>query len=377
MIRQNKIRLLQRLSVRMVCLLLAGSMCVGMTGCSNKTGNPTETDDSTANIGGTEETESTEPTETETEPAYNEDGTKRAWVNSGDVRLNVRSEPNKDSTLMASFADRQEIKILDETPVDGYYKISGKDYKTGKIMEGYGHSDYISFEAPEPPQVKLDIPLYQQTDEKWGDMLLGSTKKTMYDIGCATCSLAMSETFLKGKTVLPDELAERSHYTASGEIAWPKDYYWNYNKYNYLQFVYNKLHEGIPVLIGRTRANGSPHWVLITGYVGDGIELKAEDFLINDPLPYGRTNLKQYTDEYPKFKKMIYYCKDRSLVEGSEESIAASEAAAAAEAEAASKAAAEAEAASKAAAEAEAASKAAAEAEAASKTAVQSESSDQ
>lgn len=322
------------LSVCMLCLFLLLGMVLGVTGCqsSNQTGesdavaggtsaSDTQTESGTKEMETEAETESTEP---ETESPYNEDGTRRAWVQA-EGRLNVRKKAKKTAEFIGSFPSRQEIKVLDEKPVKGFYKVSGVDYTTEKEITGYAAKNYITFDAPEAPQVELDVVSYLQTDERWGDVLLGSTKKTMYDIGCATTSLAMCESFLKGKEILPDTLSKNAIYTSNGEIGWPKDYYWNYSKDMYLDFVYNKLHEGIPVLIGCARRNGRPHWVLITGYTGDGGTLKAKDFRINDPLPYGRTNLQQYLDEYPVFNKLIYYCKDRALVEGSEESKAAAE----------------------------------------------------
>ena len=319
---------------RFVCLILAMLMLVcAVSGCRKSDAEETAASAETEDSGGTrngqteektaeETSETEESTEEQTESPYNEDGTRRAWV-SVEGRVNVREKASASSQFVGSFPDRQEIRVLDEKAVKGFYKVSGKDYTTSKEITGYASKKYISFDPPEPPQVKLDVVSYLQTDERWGDVLLGSTKKTMYDIGCATTALAMSESFLKGKEIHPDELAEGAVYTSDGEIGWPNDYYWNYSKDMYLDFVYNKLHEGIPVLIGCTRYNGRPHWVLITGYVGDGGTLKARDFLINDPLPYGRTNLQQYLDEYPVFSKLIYYCKDRALVPGSEESKAA------------------------------------------------------
>lgn len=292
-----------------------------MNKAENTLGASRETEPQTEEIETESETESTEP---ETESPYNEDGTRRAWIQVKG-RLNVRKKADASAEFIGSFPSRQEIKVLNEKAEKGFYEVSGKDYTTGEEITGYASAEYISFEAPEAPQVKLDVVSYLQTDERWGDILLGSTKKTMFDIGCATTALAMCESFLKGEEILPDQMAEKSIYTSDGEIGWPKDYYWNYSKDMYLDFVYNKLHEGIPVLIGCSRYNGRPHWVLITGYTGDGETLSARDFLINDPLPYGRTNLKQYLDEYPVFNKLIYYCKDRALVEGSEESKAAAE----------------------------------------------------
>ncbi len=336
---------------RLFCLMLAGLMLSSVFSGCRKTGDTGQTEDpakaenilgageeQTAESSPEESASTEESTEEQTESPYNEDGTRRAWI-SAEGRLNVREKASASSQFIGSFPARQEIRVLDETPVKGFYMVSGRDYVTGNEITGYASEKYISFDPPEAPQVKLDVVSYLQTDERWGDVLLGSTKKTMYDIGCATTALAMSESFLKGEEIYPDQIAENAIYTSDGEIGWPKDYYWNYTKDMYLDFVYNKLHEGIPVLIGCTRYNGRPHWVLITGYVGDGEKLKAKDFLINDPLPYGRTNLQQYLDEYPVFSKLIYYCGDRALVPGSEESKAAVSEAAASEA-AASKAAA-------------------------------------
>lgn len=339
-------------AVYVLCLSLLLIVSLGLTGCepsgnaeeSNAIAGMESTLDSSAQAETQEketeteaEPESTEPestelesTEPETEPPYNEDGTRRAWIQV-EGRLNVREKANSSAEFVGSFPSRQEIKVLDEKKVKGFYKVSGIDYITENEISGYASADFISFDAPEAPQVELEIVSYLQTDERWGDVLLGSTKKTMYDIGCATTALAMCESYLKGEEIFPDQLAEGSIYTSDGEIGWPKDYYWNYNKDMYLDFVYNKLHEGIPVLIGCSRYNGRPHWVLITGYTGDEGILKAKDFLINDPLPYGRTNLQQYLDEYPVFNKLIYYCEDRALVEGSEESKAAAESKAAEE----------------------------------------------
>lgn len=318
-------------------ILLAGMLALSLTGCQKAGKAPdssqaeslnkktAESDSAGSRKGETKIPNTEESTEKATESLYNKDGTRRAWVKA-EGRVNVRKKADKKAEFLGSFPDRQEIRLLNEKKVKGFYVVSGKDYTTGETIQGYASAAYITLDAPEDPRVELDIPLYLQTDERWGKVLLGSTKKTMYDIGCATTSLAMSETYLKKKEIYPDELAADAIYTADGEIGWPRDYYWNYSKDMYLDFVYNKLHEGIPVLIGCARTNGRPHWVLITGYTGDGTVLKAKDFKINDPLPYKRTNLQQYLDEYPVFNKLIYYCKDRKLIVGSDEYKAAQKA---------------------------------------------------
>lgn len=322
------------LSERILCFLLAGSLCFGIAGCGFD-GGASQQEADKGTLEASQMTEAvTEPvsvepteestTEAATEPAYNEDGTRRAWI-TAETRLTVRAKKSPESDFMGSFASREEIRLLEEEVVKGYYHVSGVDVISGNEITGYASADYISLDPPPPPEVTLDVPEYKQTDDRWSGMTLGSTSKTMYDIGCATTALAMSESFIKKETIYPNQIAENAIYTNSGELGWPKDYYWFYTKSRYLEFAFSKLHEGIPVLIGATRASGSPHWVLITGYVGDGENLKASDFLINDPMPLKRKTLQDYLDDFPYFSKMIYYCEDRALVEGSEESKAAAE----------------------------------------------------
>lgn len=321
------------LTGRFLCFMLAGSLCLGMAGCGSggedvqqSDHDSTEAVQETALVTEAVPTEMTEESTTEavTEPAYNEDGTRRAWI-TAETRLTVRMKSTPESDFIGSFAGREEIRLLEEEIVNGYYHVSGEDVISGNEITGYASADYISLDPPPPPQVTLEVPEYKQTDDRWSGMTLGSTSKTMYDIGCATTALAMSESFLKKETIYPDQIAENAVYTNNGELGWPKDYYWFYTKNRYLEFAFNKLHEGIPVLIGGTRASGNPHWVLITGYVGDGETLKASDFLINDPMPLTRKTLQDYLDDFPYFSKLIYYCGDRALVEGSEESKAAAE----------------------------------------------------
>ncbi|KIR02489.1 hypothetical protein P261_01304 [Lachnospiraceae bacterium TWA4] len=144
----------------------------------------------------------------------------------------------------------------------------------------------------------------------------------MYDIGCTTTCLAMTESFLQNKEIYPSDMEKTLYYTSGGSLGWPLKYDFAYGKATFLEVALDKLHEGVPVLIGSTKPNGRPHWVLITGYKGDGIDLEAKDFVINDPLPEGRTNLAQYLKKYPRFIKLAFYTGVDRVVETKQESSA-------------------------------------------------------
>ncbi len=240
------------------------------------------------------------PEETE---AYT--GERPAWITSF-RKLNVRQAPDTESEVLGFFEYRQEITVTGADE-NGFYLASGTDSYSGSQITGYCFGDYLAFEAPGEPQVQLDIASYYQTDSRWAEEKIGSTKKTIGAIGCTTTCMAMSESYLTQTEVLPDAMEDRLWYDENGDMGWPDTYTWTTDETHYLEVIFGKLHEGIPVLIGAERHNGRPHWVLITGYQGDASEFTEEDFTINDPLTAYRTNLQQFLDEYPEFYKIAYY----------------------------------------------------------------------
>lgn len=308
-------KLMKRTFLLSICVMVFATSI--LTGCGEKELVNTETE-SSADLVETSlaavETES----ETETVNLYNEDGTRRGWI-CAEGNVNVRAKASKNGEFLGSFQPREEIRLLSEKKKKGFYHVAGVDQITDSEIEGYTLAEFVSLDPPADPKVKLDVVSYLQTDERWDKILLGDTKLTMKDKGCATTSLAMSESFLKQQEITPDVIEANNIYTKEGMIGWPKDYYWYYTKEDSLQFIFNKLHEGIPVLVNYRRANGSQHWVLAVGYKGKGEKLKAKDFLINDPLPFGRTTLQDFIDDFPYFSKLIFYCGDRAKIKGSDE----------------------------------------------------------
>ena len=130
----------------------------------------------------------------------------------------------------------------------------------------------------------MNVPNYKQTDSRWANTLIGSSGKTISQIGCATTAVAMMESYRQGRTIYPDEMSRKLTYSSSGDLYWPSDYHVVTSSTNYLQGIYNQLSKGKPVLFGAKKSNGSQHWVVITGFTGGGSS-SASSFTVNDPVP--------------------------------------------------------------------------------------------
>ncbi len=232
-------------------------------------------------------------------------GERPGWITSYN-KLNVRQSPDREAEILGFFLYRQEITV-DGKAENGFYFSSGVDSYTGERITGYCFGDYITFERPGDPRVQLNVPAYFQADPRWAANTVGDTKKTMEAIGCTTTCMAMAKSYLTQTEILPDAMEDMLWYNENGDMGWPKTYARTADSDHYMEIAFEQLHRDVPVLIGAERKNGSPHWVLITGYRGDASEFKPEDFVINDPLTTGRTNLQQFLDEYPVFELIAYY----------------------------------------------------------------------
>ena len=138
-------------------------------------------------------------------------------------------------------------------------------------------------------------------------MKVGSSGKTMRSIGCVTTALAATERYRLGDSSLtPATMLYRLSYTSSGDVLWPSNYR-NYTSSGYLQKTYDLLKSGKPVIFGAKNSYGKMHWVVVTGYSGSGTNLKAADFMINDPGSETRVKLSDLFKEYPYFYKIEYY----------------------------------------------------------------------
>ena len=225
------------------------------------------------------------------------DSVARVSTQSGN--LNVRSGAGKSFPVIGTVSKDENVIILSS---NGYWsRVLYDGNKTGVVS-----ADYLSAIQNGYSPVFLSVPDFKQTDSRWAKVKIGSSGKTIGQIGCVTTGIAMMESFRNGETVYPDAMMRRLSYDSKGNVYWPADYSVGYWSENYLRNVYNRLLEGKPVLIGAKTAGGSQHWVVITGFSG-GNSFSASNFIINDPGSKTNKNLQQFFSSFPNLYKFFWY----------------------------------------------------------------------
>ncbi len=229
------------------------------------------------------------------------DSGKTATVKTQSTSLNVRNGAGTSYSIKDSVPKGDIVIILSSS--NGWSKILYDGVKTG-----YVSSQYLSTEASASTysKISLNVPDFKQTDSRWANVKIGSSGKTISQIGCATTAIAMMESYRTGTTIYPDAMSKKLSYSLSGNVYWPSNYSVVTSSSGYLSKIYQKLKEGKPVLFGAKKLNGTQHWVVITGYLG-GNSLIASNFTINDPGTKYRTTLQSFLNEYPNFYKFFYY----------------------------------------------------------------------
>lgn len=217
-------------------------------------------------------------------------------VTTGAGSLNVRSGPGTSYGKTGTLAKGEVVLFLRSS--SGWSRVLYHGTKTGYVSAQYLSNHFGA--------VSLKVPNYKQTDERWANLEIAQSGKTMAQIGCATTAIAMMEAFRTGKSIYPDSLAETLSYTASGNVYWPSHYRAVTESAGYLNGIYTKLKQGRPVLLGCRDTYGKQHWVVITGFTG-GASLNASGFTIHDPGTWSRTNLQQFLNAFPTFYKYFYY----------------------------------------------------------------------
>lgn len=215
--------------------------------------------------------------------------------------LNVRSGAGTGYSKKASLYNGETVIRLSTS--GSWSRILYHGTKTGWVSSQYlsTPSAYSTY-----PAVSLSVPSYKQSDSRWASIKIGSSGKTMSQIGCVTTAIAMLESYRSGNTITPADMVWKLSYTSSGSVYWPSDYTVTTSSTNYLGRIYELLRQGKPVLFGAKNSYGGQHWVVITGYTG-GSSLTASGFTINDPGSSTRTNLQQFLAAYPTFYKYFYY----------------------------------------------------------------------
>lgn len=214
--------------------------------------------------------------------------------------LNVRSGAGTSYGVIGKISKGSTVVVLSSS---GYWsKILYNGSSTGYVYNTYlGPLNGYSSSAA----VSLSVPSYKQYDGRWANLKIGSSGKTMAQIGCATTGIAMMESFRTGSTITPADMRLKLKYTASGSVYWPSHFISVTDSTNYLSKISSLLSSGKPVLLGLKNSYGSQHWVVVTGYNGKG--LSASNFTINDPGSDSRSNLQQMLNSHPVFYKYFYY----------------------------------------------------------------------
>lgn len=214
--------------------------------------------------------------------------------------LNVRSGAGTSYSKVSSLYNGEVVIVL--VTSGSWSKILYNGTKIGYVSSQYlSNSSFSNYS-----KLSLNVPSFKQTDKRWANVKIGSSGKTIAQIGCATTAIAMMESYRTGTTIYPDAMSKKLSYSSSGNVYWPSNYTAVTNSSGYLSGIYSKLKAGKPVLFGAKKSSGTQHWVVITGYTG-GSTLTASGFTINDPGSNSRTTLQHFLNEYPTFYKYFYY----------------------------------------------------------------------
>lgn len=225
---------------------------------------------------------------------------KPAAVQIGSGNLNVRSGAGTNYSVIDRLHRGDTVIVLSQS--GGWSRVLYKGVKIGYVSSSYLRVE----ESYKYASLSLAVPSFKQTDRRWSNVVIGTSGKTIGNIGCTTTAIAMIESYRSGQTIYPDAMSKKLKYTSSGDLYWPGDYQAVQSGSNYLEGVYNQLKNNKPVLFGAKTSSGKQHWVVITGYTG-GDSLTASRFTVNDPGSDKRTTLQDFMNEYPVFYKYFYY----------------------------------------------------------------------
>ncbi len=223
------------------------------------------------------------------------DNIKNVSTTSGNLR--VRSSASTSASIKGYLKSGTLVAVLSTSGSFSKILYSGNSI-------GYVHSNYLKTPST-IKAIRLNVPSYKQTDSRWANVEIGSSGQTMAKIGCVTTALAMTESYKTGTTIYPHQMEKKLSYTSGGAVYWPSSYNIITSSSGYLNKIYEILKSGKPVILGAKKANGSQHYVVITGVKAVNT-LTTSSFYINDPGSDTRITLNQFLAVYPNFYKMIY-----------------------------------------------------------------------
>ena len=221
-----------------------------------------------------------------------------AAVSTSSGNLNVRSGPGTGYAKVSSLPKGRVVLVL--SAENGWSRIL---YDGTRI--GYVSSAYLTGQ-PQYAPLRLAVPSFKQTDSRWAEVTIGTSGKTIRQIGCATTAVAMMESYRTGSTIYPNAMSRQLRYTASGSLYWPDNYTPSTQFADLTARLYAYLQAGKPVLLGAKTTAGKQHWVVVTGFAG-GSQLSAADFYVEDPGSASRVTLQQFLNSYPVLYKYFTY----------------------------------------------------------------------
>ncbi len=207
--------------------------------------------------------------------------------------LNVRSGAGTAYSVKTTLSKGTTVVVLSNSGTWSKILYNG-------TQTGYVSSQYLkkSSSSSQSSSVSLKVPDFKQTDSRWSNIYLGSSGKTIGQIGCTTTCLAMTESFRTGTTIYPGAMSKKLSYSSSGNLYWPSNYYVSTSvSYSAINSV---LKQGKPVIVGLRTSSYSTHWVVVTGVSGS-------TYYVNDPGTSTRKTLSETMSKYPYFYKIAYY----------------------------------------------------------------------
>lgn len=194
--------------------------------------------------------------------------------------------------------------------------------------------------------IQYDVPLFKQSGPlatEWSSLRVNNSSDTMGYVGCLICSFAMMRSYETGNYIYPNEMMKSYSSSTNVGVTFSANYNcamnvpasannYNWTVYgstqwyggngeigvnqlgnsNLYEVLYNRLQKA-PVIFGGystpNRRGSTNHWIVVTGYHGDGVNFSAEDFSICDPANnngYNRTTLAEYNQKYPYWDRLIY-----------------------------------------------------------------------
>ncbi|MBQ8836520.1 MAG: SH3 domain-containing protein [Clostridia bacterium] len=225
----------------------------------------------------------------------NELNLKTATVTTASTSLNVRASASTSAAIKDKLKKGEEVLIL------GTYGDFYKVLYNGNLV-GYASKAYLTVGGTSASKkaVTLSVPSYKQYN--YSSLYLPGSGESVATHGCAVTSFAMAESYRTGKTVTPKSVIQNQKFTSSGALYWPSPYTQSGAS---LEFIYNNLAAGKPVIVHVKKSNGLAHFAVVTGFSGG--TLTAANFKINDPGSASRTTLQSLLNEYPIIVKTLSY----------------------------------------------------------------------